>query len=395
MIELSQVFVIGGGRWARVFAGVLDTLLPEGVDLTMHSSAHSRELSFWADSGTFRRQVRCIAKWPELDASAGCAVLVVNAARDHADAVRKAIGAGVPVLVEKPIALTLQQVEDLVSFACSRNVRFAPAHVFLFARYLEHFRMQLASFSEAVNVSFRWADPSAETRYGEKKQYDPGVPIYADWLPHVISILGYLFPGTNAQLLHLEFLRGGARLRLTLLLGGLTCDIDMERDGQVRERRIEVRSAKGNEKVLDFSVEPGIIFDGKVWHEADPDWGKALSPVAAMLASFLEWASGGANDSRFDVGLGIMASSVIEESGVMYQAAQHRWLTEHLPCSPDVLDKDTDYLFREILQGAGRLNQPELDRRIGVMLSSYPGCVDDEWLSNAGLNDGEASSDSF
>ena len=73
--------------------------------------------------------------------------------------------------------------------ALTRNIYLATAQVFLFASYVETFSKIIANENEIISINVLWKDPQSEKRYGEVKSYDPGLPLYLDWMPHILSIL--------------------------------------------------------------------------------------------------------------------------------------------------------------------------------------------------------------
>jgi predicted dehydrogenase len=386
---LPRLAVLGGGRWARVLVGVLDELLPTEVALSMHSRRNALELRTWRESKQFRRPILIAEDDPHLNDSRDCAVIVVNAARDHAAATRMALAAGAPTLVEKPVALTAAEVEDLMRLAQASTARLAAAHVFMFPRYLDRFRRALTCAGGACRIHVRWADPRGENRHGESKRYDPGLPVYADWLPHVLSMLNVLVTDAVPAVSQLRCQRGGAHVGLDIALGAVTCTIDMERNGMKRERRIEAECGKGERQVLDFSQEPGRIFDGSDWRDADPDWTTSPRPVASMLHAFLHWSASGVPDRRLDIQVGLAACRAIEQAQTLYREAQSGWLVSRLSQGGGWADPDVIYALEERLQARVRFPAPELERRISRLLNFFDGRVDESWLASAATGENE------
>jgi predicted dehydrogenase len=234
----ASVAVIGGGRWARVLTEVLCGLAPPSVGISVHSLHNASLMSAWASKSGLGQRIHVSSGWPEFLSARSSAAIVTNAARDHERAIEWALSAGAPVLVEKPIALTAAASQRLANLARSRDVYFAAAHIFLFARYLENFARLVAKAGDIRSLQVLWMDPQTESRYGEKKQYDPGLPVFADWLPHVSSIVGALTPGLPQRCEKLKLLRGGAHLELELVLGEIPCSVQLARNGDRRRRII-------------------------------------------------------------------------------------------------------------------------------------------------------------
>jgi predicted dehydrogenase len=373
----ERVAVIGGGRWARQLTGVLCGLTPPTVRVSVHSRHNAESMSVWVKLQGVEKRVEVSPEWPRLVHARSTAVIVANAARDHESAAESALSAGVPVLVEKPIALTAAASHRLVDLARSRNTRFAAAHVFLFARYLESFARLVGEAGGIRSLQVRWMDPAVESRYGEKKRFDPGLPIFADWLPHVLSIMSALTPGLPQRCERLKFIRGGAHLELELVLGSTPCSIELVRNGDRRQRIVEVVTLERT-LLLDFSQEPGTIICGSQTSNGDPDWGRAMGPAALMLLGFLRWAAGGDFDSRLDIERGLRASEVIDQAASMYKAALVPWLAAEL-ASPES-EEDLCYALTELLQSVSLLPETTIEEQIKRVRQEFSKASDAQWL---------------
>lgn len=308
----DHIAIIGGGRWARVLTDVLCGLVGPSVGVTVHSLHNADAMSAWAKGRGLGGRVRVSSEWPSTLEAAPGAAIVVNAARDHEQAAERLLDRGVPVLVEKPMALTSAGAERLANFARERNVRLASAHVFLFARYLDRFRQLVAEAGTVDWVRVEWTDPRHEQRYGESKHYDPTLPIAADLLPHVISLANDFAPNGPDRCERATIVGDGSGLELDLTLGSLPCHATLARDSDERRRVIEV----GVEEVirLDYSAEPGRISRGGVSMSGDLAWADGPRPVARMLTAFLQGAAGGEWDDRLEIGLGLRACRLIDQT---------------------------------------------------------------------------------
>ena len=228
----------------------------------------------------------------------------------------------------------------------------------------------------------RWMDPRSENRYGDQKHYDPSLPVFADWLPHVSSILGALTPGSPQRCTKLELQRGAAAIEIDLALGDVPCSVQLVRNGDQRKRLMEVATAKGVLQ-LDFSREPGTIIVDSARTNGDPDWETAGRPAACMLAAFLQWAAGGEFDSRLDTTIGLRAASVIDQSWSLYRPAQAAWLNAKLG-SGEPLDEDLRYALSEMLQPNASFPASEIDRQIERVLQRFSGKDCAVWLGELG-----------
>lgn len=346
----DHIAVIGGGRWARVLTEILCGLVPPSVGISVHSLHNVGPMSAWVLERGFGKRIQVSSDWPQFLSKGSSAMIVANAARDHKKAIEWALSAGVPVLVEKPITLTAAESQRLANIARSKEVRFAAAHTFLFASYLENFAKLVAEAGGARYLQVRWMDPQLESRYGEQKQYDLSLPIFADCLPHVLSMAGALTPGLPQRCETLKLFRGGAHLELELKLGDIPCSVQLVRNGEQRQRIIEITTGQKMFR-LDFSKEPGTIVSGSTVMDGDLGWEVKQRPAARMLMAFLRWAAGGEFDSRLDIEIGLRANQVIDHTLDLYRSALMPWLMERL-ASPGELDDDLRYAFKEILQTA-------------------------------------------
>src|SRR5258708_15230542 len=183
----QRLAVIGGGRWARVLAAVLCEIAPDAT-IRAHTPGNASAMREWSrDCGSGRIEV--CEFMPGLGLDRPDAVIVANAARDHARVARACLGAGIPTVVEKPLALSAAEAWDLAALAERNNVLLVVSRVLLFARYIDAFALAVAGAAPVREIRFAWTDPQAETRYGEAKSYDAGVPLFVDMLPHILPIL--------------------------------------------------------------------------------------------------------------------------------------------------------------------------------------------------------------
>ncbi len=294
----DRIAVIGGGRWARELTSVLCAIVPPTVRISVHSPRNSETVAAWARTRGLAGRIDVSCEWPQQPFSGSNAVIVANATRDHAKAVEAALAASAYVLVEKPISITGAVAQRLADLARSRGTRLAAAHVFLFSGYLARFARLVAESTGILSARVCWEDPRGETRYGEQKRFDPAMPVFADCLPHVLSMLGALTPSKPVKCVDLQFLRGGAHLDLEIEMSDFPCKVQLVRNGGVRRRSIDVATSEETLR-LDFSAEPATIASAAQTVSADPDWRAGRGPLARMLAAFLHWAAGGSFDDRW------------------------------------------------------------------------------------------------
>lgn len=358
----ERIFIIGGGRWSKVLTEMVCSITPTKTKISVHSNYNFESITEWIIKKGLSNKVKVFATWPDFSIKESCVVIIANAARDHEKAIRWALSSKVPVLVEKPMALTSIAAKEVIEQASTQATYLATAHIFLFAGYLHNFYNIVKAAGKISQIHFFWEDPNSENRYGEKKQYDAGLPIFSDWLPHILSILGVLTPGLSQCCEKIKFSKGGADLEINLLLGDTPCIAKLVRNGNQRMRIIRVSI---NEKVyeLDFSAEPGIIrYDSNII-SGDSDWEFKERPSELMLKAFLKGASVGEVDHRLDPSIGLASCRVIDQVAILYNSQKLTWLIEKLSNHNDI-DEEIRYALTEIVQSNQVVGLNELEEEI-------------------------------
>lgn len=367
----DNIIVIGGGRWSRVFIGILCDLVHPSVRISVHSKHCVKSMLDWAVSKGIENRIYFSTELPNCNSMESNAIIVVNAARDHEKTVEWALSADIPVLVEKPIALSSVASQRLSRISQQRNVCFAAAHVFLYSGYINQFSEIIAAEENISCLNICWSDPQSENRYGESKQFDQSLPIFSDWLPHVFSILSMLVPILPDMCEKVVFQKGGSHVILEFMCGDIPCNVELIRNGDKRQRIIEAYS--GQKKLqLDFSKEPGIITCGSTTMSGDIRWDIEKRPVSQMLTAFLQWVTIGKNDTRLNIDVGLLACKVIDYIGNIYSSERNSWLISKLE-SPVTIDEDLHYALSEILQYKGRLTQSILEQQINQVVDKFNG----------------------
>lgn len=212
-----RVKVIGTGPWAAVYRSLLP--IPEFTDAALPDAA----------------------------------IIVSKAHQHHADTMQY-LRWKVPCLVEKPFAMSVAQCEEMIDCAEKNGTYLAAAHVLKFDRRIEAFRQHVGRY-----VKITWTD-------GSNGRYDHTVPIEADVLPHIVSIIDTLAPGVGISAEGISY--GGRGRDLRLAAGETTFDVHLERDAWKRQRIIDTGDA-----CLDFSALP-----------------EDHNPLRELIATFSIWA---------------------------------------------------------------------------------------------------------
>ncbi|MBI5827447.1 MAG: Gfo/Idh/MocA family oxidoreductase, partial [Deltaproteobacteria bacterium] len=125
---MVNIAVVGCGRWGLNYVRVFEELNASRVDWV-----------FDRDELCLKRVVQ---RFPTVKAARtlsevlNCrddeAVVVASAASDHYETVMKCLMAGKHVRVEKPIALSIEEAEEMISLADSKKKTLMVGHTFLF-----------------------------------------------------------------------------------------------------------------------------------------------------------------------------------------------------------------------------------------------------------------------
>lgn len=138
----------------------------------------------------------------------------------HAAIATAALDAGLPVLVEKPLAPNASTTEALLQLAARRQRPLCPVHQFPFQRGVQRVLAAVPRFGPVLH-----ADYVACTAGAEGRDAAAGEAIVADILPHPLSLLRSVVPGALADLpWHVARPRAG-ELRATAAAAGITVSL--------------------------------------------------------------------------------------------------------------------------------------------------------------------------
>lgn len=341
--NLKRLAVIGGGRWARIVIGVLHELVPPDVLIRVYTSHNASSMERWA-AEQYQQHVEVLDFLPDFrDHDAADAVVIVNAAHDHIATTQRAIRAGTPTLVEKPLAFTESEARKIIALAERNQVLLASSRVPLFSRYIPTFASLTAS-ERIASVHFTWADAKDENRYGETKKFDPRITLFHDVLPHILPVLDVLLSGPRT-LMTIVVNEGGSQTELHIQAGDIPCILSLARNAPKRSRIVEVRTARET-FVLDFSQEPGRISRGGRTSVGDPLWNREPRPLASMLQCFLSCIAEGKIDERLSARRAIAECRLADEVLPIYRLRQGEWLAARVGRP---IDDGVRYALAEIL----------------------------------------------
>jgi hypothetical protein len=277
--KISDVAVVGGGRWGLVICSVLERILPRDLTIWL--------LSRHLPADRVPRRVRQIyhREGLPIPATSGAAI-IATAPHDHAEAAKLALAAHWHVLIEKPAALTLHDARAVAETAVRMQREAWVGMVYLFAPYLSVLKPYAAGKTRWL---LEWCEGDEEMRWGELKSTPHHVNVIEDIFPHAWSILraaGLTAPLKVQQVCTVR--PGSAQLNLTAAEANLELIFDRYAGSRRRFLRIEA-----NDRIyeLDFSEEPSTFrIDGIIVNE--PPWDPQMPPLASEISTFLATCSG-------------------------------------------------------------------------------------------------------
>ncbi len=343
---IKNVIIMGGGRWARVITEVLSDILEPFINISIYSPNNHSFMKEWIIKNNFKNQIKVIKSFPNSFPNS-CAVVVANAAKDHYNSSKIALRAGADVLVEKPITLNYKQAIELDNLSKKQNKIICASHVFLFASYIDNFSKFLQVNGKIEKMKITWEDSVIEKRHGEFKNFDAGLPIIADCLPHIFSIISKFIPiDISYNSIKLQIHHGGSKVKMKIESSGVPIEIYLIRNGSKRTRLVETL-VEGKNNTLDFSTEPGVIkFENKKI-SGDSNWALKSKPLKQLLNAFLLGVKSREFDDRLDFQFGIKISELIEESLFIYKKLQLRWAINKIK-NENHLNQDLAYAINEL-----------------------------------------------
>ncbi|OFW27872.1 MAG: hypothetical protein A3H97_16540 [Acidobacteria bacterium RIFCSPLOWO2_02_FULL_65_29] len=197
MAAALRLGLIGAGRWGRNYIRTVASL-PEVRLVRLASRNPDGAMPVPADCAIF-------ADWRELlDPRALDGVIVATPPRLHAEMASRAIDAGLPVLVEKPLTMDVAEAHSLRDHARELGVFAMVDHVHLFS----------PAYRMLKSIQPRYgAIRAIHGEAGNYGPYRPDVPVLWDWGAHDVAmcldLVGAMPTRTGATVLERKSLEGG------------------------------------------------------------------------------------------------------------------------------------------------------------------------------------------
>jgi predicted dehydrogenase len=285
--------LIGGGRWARQYASVLSGCA-DRVARALWVSRFNRSAldAYVAERRDKLPKFELFADLDEALSQRPDAAIVVTGSPEHASVAERVLQAGIPALVEKPLALTGREARSLIELAKQRDVPLCIALHLLKADFLHHLRRSLADRSVS-KIEVEWLDPESEQRWGEVKSVNLAAYKADEAIPHFWSILNLLLDGEEPRLRAVSPQSLGAA-EAEFDIGSAQARLVFGRRAAARRRHVSVSLRDGGFAELDFAIEPGrLTIDGVDHPLARP---AGVGPLGIQVRDFLDLAAGPRNE---------------------------------------------------------------------------------------------------
>jgi Oxidoreductase family, NAD-binding Rossmann fold len=347
-LNVSNVAVIGGGRWGAVICSVFERVLPENVPVWLVS----RRMPAERVPGRVCR-IFDLGGLPDPDRTG--AAIVATAPHDHSQTASQCLSAGWHLLVEKPLTLELGDAQTLVERAAELKRHLWVGLVYLFAPYLSVVKPYAAG---KTHWRLEWCEPDEEVRWGDLKSTPHHVNVVEDVFPHAWSILRACGLTEPLEIRRVETIDPWS-VRLHLTAGRATVELTFDRHAGVRRRSIAIE-ADSVTCELDFSKEPGIFkVNGTV--RSAPPWNPQMPPLALELSAFLAACSGQAPpDVPIEASRSLEAVALMQEATKAFLAIQARAVADAASgdaCTPALGRVLFEALCREAAIAGLRVNE--------------------------------------
>lgn len=344
----DHLVIIGGGRWARVYIETIIKIVPSDTLISIYSEKNVKGMNAWAKKLCLQNRIRISNKLPYFKKNKNNAVIISNAAKDHARFVRWGIKKKARILVEKPLALDFNIAGQLVELAKKDNVYLASAHVFNFSESIKSLKNLLGKDDCIKSINITWTDCTSEVRYGDKKTFDPSLTVLEDIFPHIFSIFNVFtkIKKWTYKSGNLKFLRGGSKLKASLLINNILCSFEIARNSNARKRIIKIFTNRGFIQ-LNFSGEKDIFYSDYLKNNLKDTGG--VGSLSRMINYFFKYGTHQKVKNLLDVRESLLAIKIIECISIDYYLSKNCWLAKEI-LKNDKKNINILYALRELIE---------------------------------------------
>ena len=310
MKQTISWLIIGSRRWARVITEELCKITEDKV--YVYHDVKDVDLSIWKETSCNYSNIKFVNKIMPIDVSSVGIAIVANSAYLHHYTIKDALTAGYNVVSEKPLSFSKKDTLSLIEAAEEKRLKLLSSNTFCFAKYLKTLKENWLVNKKISMIEICWSDPVTESRYGERKRYDSGVPIIYDILPHIATILNETVGQIKIQTSDIKVSSGGSCVNINYQDTKMEVDIFLKRNAQERLRDIKYYT-DGSVVNFNFTDEPGeVSLNGGQSIGLEPNFKIQRKPLAAMLYSLKDQFEKNTNDSRLSVDVALYGNELID-----------------------------------------------------------------------------------
>lgn len=270
-----RIGLVGAGRWGKRYIETLKHV--PGVQLAHLASGNPESIKL------VPKGCRVTPNWREVAANRVLdGVILATPPATHAEMALAVIGAGVPVLIEKPMALSLQDAHAIVDAAENRGVLAMIGHTHLYSnafRALKQKGNSLGSLRHTRSAGGSWGP------------FRPDAPMLWDWGPHDIAMCLDLF-GSHPRRVHATLTgiatapqRNGEAIAITLdFERGARSEIHVSNIERQKRRVFEATYASGK-LIYDDLAENKLVYYANS-ASAEPIAIDKSLPLGNLVAAF-------------------------------------------------------------------------------------------------------------
>ncbi len=208
--------LIGAGRWGRNYIETLENVA--GVTLARLASSNPESRRLVAPACAVGGDWREVAEAEDLDG-----IIIATPPALHAQMTRVALAAGLPVLVEKPLTLDVEEARALLDFARRRDGLVMVDHIHLFSHAYQALKREGRELGPVRHI---------RAEAGNRGPFRADTPAIWDWGAHdvamCVDLLGAVPEKVEARCLEKREVEEGSGETFELRLGfdgGTTAEI--------------------------------------------------------------------------------------------------------------------------------------------------------------------------
>ena len=359
---IKNIGIIGGGRWSKEIIRTLDLFVDKNVTFTIFSKNNYIELKEWIKIFEIRN-ILLIKKNEKLKQIKPDILIIVNSAHDHYKTCMMAIQLKIPALIEKPVGVTLKEVEKIFQHSKKNNPYLRASNIFLYNDYLINFKNVLNIDNQKYkSIELTWFDKQNEIRNGQVKNYDPTVPIYIDCMHHICSILSLFTKIRFFKIEDFNFKKGGSHIKFKVNNKNLDVIVNLARNKKIRSRKLKIITKTNDVYVLNFSKEPGFIKVNEKKIISDPDWSFKKKPLQKMLENFLNEMSCKKISKKLNFQISLGSAKICDEINKIYKLKQIDWLKKINTTNIKKYSNDFMYFVKETYLIRNEIDKNNLEK---------------------------------